>query len=171
MLPLLLTVALSGLSVPGTALQASGGSWVTATALAARIQSERGFQAHPAVGYRRGEPFVAAVVDLDAPGQVQAEVGTALAFLRMADAAQREGVRLAVVSGFRTPEQQTELYRLYRRGSGPLASRPGMSNHQNGHALDLDMSLPGARAWMRRNARRFGFRRTVPSERWHWEHW
>jgi len=25
--------------------------------------------------------------------------------------------------------------------------------------------------WLERNARRFGFRRTVPTEPWHWEWW
>ncbi len=127
--------------------------------------------AHPTVGYRHGQPCVMAVVDLDPYGRVQAEVATTLAFLKMADAARHAGVQLWVVSGYRTDEQQRELYRLYRRGDGPLASRPGMSNHQSGHALDLDMTQPGVRGWLRKNARRFGFKRTVPSERWHWEHW
>ena len=76
-----------------------------------------------------------------------------------------------MVSGYRTNEQQEELFRLFRRGRGPLAARPGTSNHQSGHALDLDMSLPGATRWLKRHARQFGFKRTVPSERWHWEHW
>lgn len=168
---LVLTVALSGLSVPGAALRASGTSWVTATALAARAHSELGVSAHPTVGYQRGQPYVLAVADMQGLGQVQMEVGALLAFRRMEVAAARDGVRLLVVSGFRTQEQQRELYRLFRRGLGPLASKPGHSNHQSGHAVDLDMSLPGVKLWMKRNARRFGFRRTVPSERWHWEHW
>ncbi len=126
--------------------------------------------ARPAVGYRDGAPALLRVVDLDPWGRTQAEVATAQAFTRMAEAARRQGVRLAVVSGFRTMEQQEELYRLYRRGRGHLASKPGQSNHQSGLALDLDMSLTGARAWMKRNAGRFGFRRTVRSEGWHWEY-
>ena len=89
----------------------------------------------------------------------------------MCDVARHDGVDLAVVSGYRTNEQQEELFRLFRRGRGPLAARPGTSNHQSGHALDLDMSLPGATRWLKRHARQFGFKRTVPSERWHWEHW
>jgi hypothetical protein len=167
---LLLTMAFSGLLVPGATLRASGSSWLTSVVLAARIQSERGLQARPEVGYQGGRPFPVAVVDLEPLGEVRAEVGTALAFMRMADAARRAGVALVVVSGFRSPEKQAELYRLFRRGRGPLASKPGTSNHQSGRALDLDMSPPGVKLWMKRNARRFGFRRTVPSERWHWEH-
>lgn len=170
-LPLLLTLALSGLPVPGVALRASGISWVTATGLAARVQAERGITARPVIGYRDGTPRVLAVVDMDRDGKVRAEVATALAFFRMADAARRDRVRLEVVSGFRTGEQQADLYRLFRKHRGPLASRPGYSNHQSGHAVDLDVSLPGVKVWLKRNAGRFGFRRTVPSERWHWEHW
>ena len=168
---LVLTVALSGLSVPGAALRASGVSWVTATALAARAQGELGVSAQPAVGYSAGRPYVLAVADVAGVGPVQMEVGTLLAFRKMERAAARAGVRLLVVSGFRTQERQRELYRLFRRGQGPLASLPGHSNHQSGHAVDLDMSLPGVKLWLKRNARHFGFKRTVPSERWHWEHW
>lgn len=168
---LVLTVALSGLSVPGAALRASGTSWVTATALAARVKSELGVSARPTVGYQRGFPYVLAVADVAGLGKVQMEVGTLLAFRRMAEVAQQDGVRLLVVSGYRSQEQQRDLYRLYRRGLGPLASKPGHSNHQSGHAVDLDMSLPGVKLWMKKHGRRFGFRRTVPSERWHWEHW
>ncbi len=170
-LALLLTIALSGISVPGTALRASGPSWTTATALAARIHADRGLVARAAVGYRDSRPFVLAVVDLATQGKVQAEVQTAAAFLHMRDAARHGGVDLAVVSGFRTQDQQEELFHLYQRGRGSLASRPGTSNHQSGHALDLDMSLRGAQRWLKRHARQFGFKRTVPSERWHWEHW
>ena len=39
-----------------------------------------------------------------------------------------------------------------------------LSNHQNGRALDLTTS-----PWLTDNAARFGFRRTVPSEAWHYE--
>lgn len=94
---------------------------------------------------------------------------TAEAFKRMRDAARRDGVTLRVNSGFRTYEEQAELYRLYRAGRGNLAAEPGHSNHQNGLALDLNTADRGVYRWLTRNARRFGFRRTVPSEKWHWE--
>lgn len=94
---------------------------------------------------------------------------TADAFLRMREAASRDGVPLRVVSGFRSYDQQAELYRLYRAGRGSLAAPPGQSNHQNGRALDLNTSTPRVASWLNRNAPRFGFRRTVPSEPWHWE--
>ena len=89
----------------------------------------------------------------------------------MATAARRAGIALQVNSGFRTDEEQSELYDLYRHGRGPLAARPGNSNHQSGHALDLDTRSPQVRRWLQRHAFRFGFRRTVASERWHYEYW
>lgn len=94
---------------------------------------------------------------------------TAEAFLRMRDAARRDGVTLRINSGFRTYEEQERLYRLYRQGRGNLAAKPGYSNHQDGKALDLNTATPGVLSWLNRNAARFGFRRTVPSEPWHWE--
>ena len=99
------------------------------------------------------------------------EVRTAQAFFKMAAAARRAGIHLQVNSGFRTAEEQRQLYNLYRRGRGPLAAKPGSSNHQSGHALDIDTVDLRVRNWLRHNAFRYGFHRTVPSERWHWEHW
>lgn len=94
---------------------------------------------------------------------------TADAYERMRQAARRDGVRLRVVSGFRTQAEQEVLYRRYRQGRGNLAAKPGFSNHQNGKALDLNTRDSGVLRWLNRNASRFGFRRTVPSEPWHWE--
>ncbi len=94
---------------------------------------------------------------------------TADAYKRMREAARRDGVTLRVNSGFRTYEHQAELYRLYLAGRGNLAAPAGHSNHQNGLALDLNTSDRGVYRWLTRNAARFGFKRTVPSEKWHWE--
>jgi hypothetical protein len=124
--------------------------------------------AGPAIGYVEGRPTRITVTRIDGK---PVEVRTALAFERMRSAAARDGVQLRIVSGFRTMEHQQALYAAYLRGRGNLAARPGESNHQSGHALDLNASSPGVLAWLERNARRFGFRRTVPSEPWHWEWW
>lgn len=96
---------------------------------------------------------------------------TARAFQRMRAAAAVDGVQLRIVSGFRSYGEQEHLYRLYQQGRGNLAARPGYSNHQDGKALDLNSSAPGVLTWLNRNARRYGFLRTVPSEDWHWEYW
>jgi hypothetical protein len=69
--------------------------------------------------------------------------------------------------------QQQYLYSCYVNCSCNncnLAAKPGYSNHQSGSALDLNTSAPGVYAWLSKNAGKFGFKRTVPSEAWHWEY-
>lgn len=144
-------------------------SWVDATSLAARIYAERGIEAEPILGMSHAQPEPLAVVAINP--HIRAEVRTALAFWRMAAAARRAGVELQITSGFRSQQEQAALFDLYRRGRGPLASRPGHSNHQSGHALDLETRSPRVRAWLKRHAEDYGFLRTVPSERWHFEYW
>jgi LAS superfamily LD-carboxypeptidase LdcB len=88
----------------------------------------------------------------------------------MRAAAQKANVSIVVVSGFRTMDRQRELYADYKEGRGHLAAVPGFSNHQSGQALDLAVQAPKVRAWLESHAADFGFRRTVPTEPWHWEH-
>jgi hypothetical protein len=123
-----------------------------------------------ATGYRRGKAFAICVVTVD--GKL-VEVNTARAYLRMKRAARNKGVSLWINSGFRTMAQQRYLYNCYRTkrcNGGNLAAPPGYSNHQSGHALDLNTSARGVYSFLSRYGRSYGFRRTVPSERWHWEH-
>jgi hypothetical protein len=171
--PLLLLALLAALPRPGSQVVPERHvlPWYQATALAAKLQNERGLQAVPALGQKDGRQVVLAVVPLDPEGKTRVEVRTALAFFRMADAASRAGITLKVSSGFRSHAEQVEMYRQYVRGRGPLAAKPGSSNHQSGHALDIDTVDLRVRNWLRHNAFRYGFHRTVPSERWHWEHW
>ena len=63
-----------------------------------------------------------------------------------------------------------DYYRLYKQGKGNLAAPPGYSNHQSGKALDLNTSAKGVYTWLSKHGATYGFRRTVPSEKWHWEH-
>jgi hypothetical protein len=118
-------------------------------------------------GYESGSPRRICVATVDGK---MVEINTANAYLAMKAAASRDGVSMYIVSGFRTMEHQRQLYNLDLAGRGNLAAPPGYSNHQNGLALDLNTSDPGVYNWLARNASRFGFRRTVPSEEWHWEH-
>jgi D-alanyl-D-alanine carboxypeptidase len=95
----------------------------------------------------------------------------ATAFQRMSTAARGDGISLWVTSGYRSRAEQRALYERYRKGLGPQAARPGRSNHQRGLALDLvvgELTTP-TYAWLASNACRFGFKRTVRSEPWHWE--
>ena len=122
------------------------------------------------IGYLRGQRHVFDVVPLG-PTAVEVEIGTARAFLAMRAAAGQAGVDLRLESGFRTVEQQQELYRAFKKGRGNKAARPGMSNHQSGRALDIAVGAePGAFAWLESNAVLFGFKRTVANEPWHWEY-
>ncbi|RKH32915.1 M15 family metallopeptidase [Corallococcus sicarius] len=97
----------------------------------------------------------------------------AASFERMAKAARESGQSLLVTSALRSYRQQRDLWRLYRKGLGAQAARPGRSNHQRGLAVDLvvggNLESP-TYAWLAGNACRFGFRRTVASEPWHWEY-
>ncbi len=169
----ILSAVLSLLPPPSSNSTAPRGAlpWVSATVLAARLQTEHDLKTQAVLGYQDGRRVALAVVALDPLGRVRAEVRTAQAFLEMAAAARRDGVELQVSSGFRNSDEQAELFRLYRLGLGPLASRPGTSNHESGHALDIETRALKVRLWLKRHAGRFGFQRTVPSERWHWEHW
>ena len=119
-----------------------------------------------ATGYSAGAPYAMKVITV---GGKATEKKTAHAFLKMQQAADAAGVTLSINSGFRTQAEQQYLYRCYQTRScnnGNLAARPGYSNHQNGRALDL---ATGNWTWVANNAARFGFKRTVPSERWHYE--
>ncbi|MBX3185461.1 MAG: M15 family metallopeptidase [Labilithrix sp.] len=114
--------------------------------------------------YDRGSPYG---IDVIKVGGKPTSKATGHAFLKMQKAAHAAGVRLTINSGFRTMAEQQYFYNCYqtrRCNNGNLAARPGYSNHQNGRALDLTTS-----SWLANNASRFGFKRTVPSEAWHYE--
>ena len=122
-------------------------------------------------GYRQGSRFSIAVVKVD---NKPVEIDTANAYIAMQSSARNAGVNLRIVSGFRTNSQQQHLYGCYTNcncNNCNLAARPGYSNHQSGHALDLNSSDAGVSSWLNNNGARFGFRRTVANEPWHWEWW
>ncbi len=119
-------------------------------------------------GYNKGKVMSICTTTINGKA---VEQNTAAAFGKMRAAAARAGVSITVVSGFRTMQKQRELYALYKSGRGNLAAPPGYSNHQSGHALDLNTKAKGVHAWLSRNAAEYGFRRTVPSENWHYEKW
>ncbi len=122
-------------------------------------------------GYTSGTSFPITVVTVDGK---PAEVDTANAYWLMQQAAAQDGVAIRIVSGFRTNSEQTYLYGCYTNcncNSCNLAARPGFSNHQSGHALDLNTSDTGVLTWLNNHGAAYGFERTVPSEAWHWEWW
>lgn len=117
-------------------------------------------------GYNSGAPYAMKVITV---GGKSTAKPTAHSFLKLQQAADSAGVTLSISSGFRTNAEQQYFYKCYQTRScnnGNLAAKPGYSNHQNGRALDLATSNW---TWLANNAARFGFKRTVPSERWHYE--
>ncbi len=122
-------------------------------------------------GYSSGTPFPITVVTVDGK---PVERDTANAYYVMAQAADKAGVTLKISSGFRTQAEQQYFYNCYINcncNNCNLAAKPGYSNHQSGHALDLNTSTPGVLSWLNANGATYGFKRTVPSEPWHWEWW
>ncbi|MFC3816724.1 peptidoglycan-binding protein [Lysobacter sp. GCM10012299] len=61
------------------------------------------------------------------------------AFVRMRDAAQKDGVKLAILSSWRSPSHQAKLSANQRN---PNAVARGISAHMYGLAIDLRMSVP-----------------------------
>jgi hypothetical protein len=122
-------------------------------------------------GYSGGKPFTITVIEVDG---YPVERETANHYVAMQRAAQAAGIGLRINSGFRTMAKQQYLYNCYRNctsgcESCNLAATPGTSNHQSGKALDLNTSAAGVMSWLNANAARFGFKRTVAEEAWHWE--
>jgi len=89
--------------------------------------------------------------------------------------------RAKIVSGCRTYQQQFELYRRYRAGTGNLAANPdrrfGPNNkfrgswhleQEDGYAYAVDIRLSGL-SWkdFHAIAKEYGILKTVPSENWH----
>ena len=117
-------------------------------------------------GYDHGKKIKIQVTKVD--GAVVA-VRTAKAYRQMAKAAHKDGVELGIRSGYRSLAQQQHLYDAFLKGQGNSAAPPGMSNHENGTALDLKLTDPDAHKWLVKHAAKYGFAATVPGEPWHWE--
>jgi len=81
------------------------------------------------------------------------------------------GKVLWVASGYRSYDEQRALYNDYRAGRGPLAARPGQSNHNRYGAADvhLDGSNIGYSHEARRLMKKYGLSLPVYGENWHVE--
>jgi LAS superfamily LD-carboxypeptidase LdcB len=141
-------------------------SWVIALLLILVGLSHHA-HARTVTGYNRGTKTKIKLVEI---AGVELEANTARAFSEMAKAARKKGLYLGIRSGFRSHEMQELLYREYQRGWGNLAARPGYSKHQSGRAVDIYIDDYAVYEWLTKNARRFGFKRTVKREAWHWEY-
>jgi len=100
----------------------------------------------------------------------KAESATAADYLKMKEAAAKDGVSWGKPSGYRTYDEQVALAEqkgIY--GHGGLAATPGRSNHGLGMAFDLSGMNDKAFKWLEQHGTDYGFK-TIPGEKWHWEH-
>jgi LAS superfamily LD-carboxypeptidase LdcB len=103
------------------------------------------------------------------------------------DAAKKDGIPIKINDSFRTYDEQIALrkkniinkskiedldYILNAEPNefSPETGKPGYSNHQNGKAFDFNTANSIVYEWLAREAVKYGFVRTVKSEKWHWEY-
>lgn len=94
------------------------------------------------------------------------------AFLALQRLAAAKGIDVRISSGFRTMAEQQHLWQCYQSGScnhGNLAAKPGFSNHQSGTALDLTTPERAALDALIKS-QGLPWKKTVPSEAWHYEY-
>ena len=102
------------------------------------------------------------------------EIRTAQAALRLFQSAQRDGLNLYGISGYRSYQCQKQLY-----GQNPYVAAPGTSEHQSGLALDVSCAEAGFAlteefaftsegSWLSRNASLFGFIIRYPKRKHYW---
>jgi D-alanyl-D-alanine carboxypeptidase len=152
----------------------------------------------PDYGEDGSPPFYAEATDLTDVGpnllgrmqQLTPEV--AASWQQMVELAGDDGVRLLIVSGFRSFEYQAQLIRNKIESGQTIEeilkvnAAPGFSQHHTGAAVDI--ATPGSRplteefaesnafTWLSDNAPQFGFSMTYPPdnphgfvyEPWHW---
>ena len=98
------------------------------------------------------------------------------AFVAMAAEASKARVQLIVNDGWRSFEKQEYLYNgrkeyVARGETGEVfhpAARPGNSKHQTGISIDIDTNDNKQYKWLVNHAWKFGFKRNVAGEPWHW---
>jgi zinc D-Ala-D-Ala carboxypeptidase len=127
--------------------------------------------------------------------EIKLRDSAAKSYLSMVEAARAEGIDLIAISGFRTKEDQRQLfYDISRQRNQTPAQRaqvsapPGYSEHHTGYAVDVgDGANPStnlsqsfdktaAFLWLEKNAARFSFELSFPPnnpqgvmyEPWHW---
>jgi soluble lytic murein transglycosylase-like protein len=88
----------------------------------------------------------------------------ALAFDRLAAAADRDGVALIINSAFRSNAEQAALFAAHP--DPKWVARPGESLHRLG--TELDLGPESAYAWLAAHAPRFGFKQRYDWEPWHY---
>ena len=130
-------------------------------------------------------------------GTIKMRKAAAQAYREMTAAAQREGVSLAPISGFRSIADQKYLYFDVKADRNQDATErakvsapPGYSEHHTGYAVDIgdgntpalnlnpDFDKTSAYRWLKANANRYSFELSFPKnnrqgvsyEPWHWRY-
>jgi D-alanyl-D-alanine carboxypeptidase len=126
-------------------------------------------------------------------GRMQSLIPPAAArWQQMVEAASGDGVRLLIISGFRSFDYQADLIRRKIDAGQAIDeilsvnAAPGFSQHHTGAAVDIaspgsrplteDFDQSGAFEWLTCNAANYGFSMTYPRENpwgfvyepWHW---
>ncbi len=98
-------------------------------------------------------------------------------FVRMADAARKEGVSIRAISTYRTEDYQKRLYDKKVRATGfhnaeNYSARPGFSEHQTGLAVDINSTRASFEKtnvfkWLQAHAHEYGYIMRYPKgQRW-----
>ena len=124
------------------------------------------------------------------------QTDAAASFLKMQADAQRDGVQLMPISGFRSVASQRDIFdrQIERKGSREAAAQvsapPGHSEHHTGYAIDITeaqnpevdlkyaFEQTRAYSWLLTHAQAYGFelsfpknnRQNVSFEPWHWRY-
>ncbi len=139
--------------------------------------------------YVRGVPSLQTLVEIQPAGAYfgaqlapqYLERDAAMDFDRMRSAAAHDELNLVIWSGWRDHEHQARLWQEWEQGKRRLRpARPGHSLHESGKAADILRShdapdrdgteIGPTDRWLAAHAHLFGFHRTVPMEKWHFEH-
>src|SRR5215211_7283199 len=87
----------------------------------------------------------------------------AIAFDRLAGAARRAGISLAITSAYRSDAEQARLFAAHP--DPRWVAPPGTSLHRC--ATELDLGPSSAYGWLAENAERFDFLKRYSWEPWH----
>jgi D-alanyl-D-alanine carboxypeptidase len=92
---------------------------------------------------------------LDPDGKFRVDPAVVEPLGRLIAAAKAAGYRLRIESGYRSYDEQAEIFRTTEQVG--RAARPGHSEHQLGTAVDLDMPTRKSIAWLAEHALDHGF--------------
>jgi murein DD-endopeptidase MepM/ murein hydrolase activator NlpD len=173
-----------GLSAAGAFADSGSGGGSGSGSGGSSCQTSYGHMAH-----KEADPS-----SLVAVGGEELHQDAANAWSKMQQSALNSGIRLDVVSGYRSVSDQTDLWnkQVQRQGSASAAAKisapPGYSEHHTGYALDIGANGVAnlsagfentpAYDWLSKNAKSFGFEQSftrtsavgADNEPWHWRY-